>query len=123
MNSRAIICLAMLAASACSKPKPAQISFQKKEDIFTVAKGKQHVSTFKFENTGQDTLRLIGVDATCGCTTVDFDSLGIAPGSTSEIKVTYDSNIDTTSEVQKIVLVESNTIPKLTTLYLMGKIK
>jgi hypothetical protein len=123
MTERVIAALVTLALASCNNEKVAKIHFVETQDIFTIAKGALHTSTFKFENKGTDTLRIKSVDATCGCTKTEYDSVGIGPGDQGEIKVVYDSNLDKSNSVQKAVLVESNTTPKLTTLYLLGKIK
>lgn len=123
MNIRSILGILLVSMLSCKKKGEPNISFSETEKFFQVQKGDKHISTFEYQNSGNGILRISSVNATCGCTSIDFDSSGIGPGEHGEIKVTYDSNIDNIDQVQKAILVESNTVPRLTTLYLSGKIQ
>ncbi|MBI1306571.1 MAG: DUF1573 domain-containing protein [Bacteroidetes bacterium] len=70
----------------------ANIKFETTEHNFgTIKEGTQATYTFRFQNTGKDTLRLSSVQASCGCTTPKWTKDGIAKGQYGEITVTYNS--------------------------------
>ena len=45
---------------------------------------------FKFVNTGDEPVSILGAHASCGCTTPKYPREAIAPGDTASITVTYD---------------------------------
>lgn len=100
---------------------PTEISFEEMEyDFGTVKEGKQVKKTFKFKNTGDNTLILINVKGSCGCTVPeDWPKNPIEPGGTGEIKVVFDSQ-DRVGNVRKNVRVEANTNPSMSILTLTG---
>ncbi len=59
-----------------------------------IPQGKPVTHLFMVTNTGQDALTLENVQASCGCTTPEWDHKPIAPGSTSEIKVGYNAQAE-----------------------------
>ncbi|WP_412067382.1 DUF1573 domain-containing protein [Rubrivirga sp. IMCC43871] len=46
--------------------------------------------TFRFTNTGDAPLRLVAVEASCGCTTPSWTSAPVAPGGSGAVEVAYD---------------------------------
>jgi hypothetical protein len=75
-------------------------------DFGQVAKGSDVVCTFIVTNGGNEPLIISECAKTCGCTVPVCDKSPILPGGTSEIKVTYDSQIEGT--FNKTVKVISN---------------
>ena len=71
--------------------KGAIITFdEKSHDFGTIKEADGPVSySFKFENTGDEPLVIINVNASCGCTRPDYPKEPIRPGKKGEIKVTY----------------------------------
>lgn len=109
---------------ACNTHKnEARIDFKNDEVNFSITKGNSFSATFKFKNTGDDSLQIISANASCGCTKIDYIKEKIAPGTESEIKVNYDSKNESDSIVVKKVLIETNTKPLLHTLTLKGVVK
>jgi hypothetical protein len=56
-----------------------------------IPQGKPVTHIFEVVNNSASTLTLENVQASCGCTTPEWDQKPIAPGSTSEIKVGYNA--------------------------------
>jgi hypothetical protein len=68
------------------------IKFEKKVHNFGQMNEGQKVSTtFKFYNTGTDSVTLTEVKAGCGCTIPKWPKNAIAPGDSAEIMVTFNS--------------------------------
>jgi hypothetical protein len=74
---------------------------------------------FKFVNTGDEPVVVIGARATCGCTTPKFPTDPIAPGDTAAIDVTYNANGRPGRFIKK-VYVDTNTSPSRQTLTITG---
>ncbi len=77
---------------------------------------------FKFTNTGNAPLEILATSATCGCTRPSFPFLLIAPGKSDVIGVQYNS-VNKDGDQDPVVTIESNTIPKITTIKLFGTVK
>jgi Protein of unknown function (DUF1573) len=60
-------------------------------DYGTITEGADGSCTFTVTNTGDAPLIISKCEKTCGCTVPQCDPTPIAPGATSEIKVTYDT--------------------------------
>lgn len=60
-------------------------------DFGTIPQGKPVYHVFKITNTGTTPLKLDNVQATCGCTTPEWNKEAIAPGATEQIKVGYNA--------------------------------
>ena len=138
MNRAVILSMAFLALTACTSSEnadieerkveyaqfidnPTEISFDEMDYNFgTVTDGDMVNHTFKFKNTGDKNLILLGVTGSCGCTVPeDWPKHPIAPGETGEIKVVFNSS-GRVGNVQKNVSVEANTNPTVSKLTLLG---
>jgi archaellum component FlaG (FlaF/FlaG flagellin family) len=60
-------------------------------DFGKIPQGKPVYYTFEIVNTGKEPLKLDNVQASCGCTTPEWNREAIAPGSTDKIKVGYNA--------------------------------
>lgn len=75
---------------------------------------------FTFKNTGNAPLVLSKVEASCGCTNVEYKKAPIMPGQTGEISVTFDAEEE--GMFSKSVNVTANTTPSLTILKFKGEV-
>lgn len=74
--------------------KPASESIALKETEFDFGKipqGKPVTHVFEFTNTGVTSFSLDNVQASCGCTTPEWNKDVVAPGATSKITVGYNA--------------------------------
>jgi hypothetical protein len=60
-------------------------------DFGKIPQGKPVFTYFEVMNTGTEPLKLDNVQASCGCTTPEWNHEAIAPGSTAIIKVGYNA--------------------------------
>jgi hypothetical protein len=91
-------------------------------DFGTVKQGVMVKRTFRFTNTGADSLRISNVKVTCGCTVPEWPKEPIAPGGKGEIKVEFNT-ADKVGRQLRILRVVANTEPEETLLQLGGEIK
>jgi hypothetical protein len=107
--------------STCKYP---QISFaQMKYDFGKVRKGEKVTTAFHFKNTGLQPLKILQVQTTCGCTITEWSKKPIAPNTTGEISVVFDTTVkDMVGKQTKTVLVITNAKNKEVLLTLEGEI-
>ena len=75
-----------------SKPAVESISLKETEfDFGKIPQGKPVIHIFEFKNIGTTPFSLDNVQASCGCTTPEWNKDVIAPGATSKITVGYNA--------------------------------
>ncbi|MFK8037904.1 MAG: DUF1573 domain-containing protein [Crocinitomicaceae bacterium] len=103
--------------------KPTSMEFEEMVlDFGTVKDGEKVNHTFKFTNTGEESLILIDVKGSCGCTIPEnWPKHPILPGESSQIDVSFDSK-NRVGKVRKTVRIQANTDPSKTTLEIIGEV-
>ena len=102
--------------------KPTTVEFEELAyDFGTVKDGEPVNYVFKFTNTGSETLILLDVKGSCGCTVPVWPKEPILPGESSQIDVTFDSE-NRVGKVRKTVRIIANTEPSKTTLEITGEV-
>jgi hypothetical protein len=95
-------------AQELEKPLDARISFSERHfDFGFLPKGVHALHTYKIENKGKDTLRIIKVSPTCGCTSSPLDKSNIEPGGSSRLEMFFNS-AKYTGRVAKKISILSN---------------
>lgn len=89
-------------------------------DYGTIAQGGNGDCEFKFTNTGKTPLILSNVTASCGCTVPDWPRGPIAPGTSSSIKVKYNTAI--AGSFNKSITVNSNAATNPIVLQVKGNV-
>lgn len=103
--------------------KLAKIVFEQSDFEFdTIVEGTIVSHTFKFQNTGTNTLLITDAHATCGCTTPQWPKNPIPAGGKGEISVRFDSEGRRDAQL-KPIMVTANTNPQSTTIYLRGYVR
>lgn len=98
------------AAAAASVPedqKPEMSFVTKEHDFGRIKQGEKVRHNFKFTNTGKSPLVIASVQASCGCTTPNYPKTPVAPGTSGEITVEFDSSGKSGSQM-KTVTINSN---------------
>ena len=73
--------------------KTTVIEFEAKEFDFGTVTSGEHVShRFKFKNTGNQNLYITKVEASCGCTVVNYTKEAVLPGQESFVEIVFDSS-------------------------------
>ena len=75
---------------------------------------------FRFTNTGDEPLIIIGVRASCGCTAPRYTSDSVMPGETGLIEVQYDNS--RIGAFSKSITVTTNTDPQSHRLIIKGNV-
>ncbi|NNF58558.1 MAG: DUF1573 domain-containing protein [Rhodothermaceae bacterium] len=91
-------------------------------DFGAMAEGETPTHTFVFTNTGDQPVRLAAVRPSCGCTTPEYTTDPVAPGTQGEIVVAYNSQ-GRPGDFRKSIAVEAEGAePRLTTLRITGMV-
>ena len=84
------------------------ISFEEKEfDFGTIDNGTKVEHVFKFTNTGEVPLVIVGAKSSCGCTVPSYPKEPVAPGAVGELLVKF--NGTGKNQVSKTVTITANT--------------
>lgn len=96
-----------VAQQAISLTQGAEISFDKStHDYGQIEKSANGECVFVFTNTGNQPLKISNAKGSCGCTVPQWPREEIAPGSTGEIRVRYDTK--RVGVINKSVTIQSN---------------
>lgn len=87
----------------------------------TVKSGDVVEHVFTFTNTGTAPLVIEKAKSTCGCTVPQFPREPILPGESGEIAVKFNSK-NKSGRQRKPINITANTNPKLTTVYIDGRV-
>ena len=77
-------------------------------DFGKIAEGPRYFHTFFIKNTGKDTLKILKVMSSCGCTAALLSSKNIAPGDSAKLEVAFDSRGYAGVKILKHVYVLTN---------------
>ena len=76
-------------------------------DFGTIIEGEMVVCYFDYENAGKTDLVINSVEATCGCTTPDWNREPLKPGEKAHLKIVFDATGRSGAQ-RKVVTVSSN---------------
>lgn len=89
----AMFFVALLHAQQVAKPAAREVLVLKetKFDFGKIQQGKPVTHVFEVSNTGKESISLENVQASCGCTTPEWNRDPIAPGASKKITVGYNA--------------------------------
>jgi hypothetical protein len=94
-GSKTVLPASDLKSTTTPEAKKAEETLSLKEDVYDFGKipqGKPVTHIFEVTNTGKEELKIANVQASCGCTTPEWDKdKAIAPGGNSKITVGYNA--------------------------------
>ena len=109
----ALLTLASAIAGGCTTAtgSPGQIELSAREfDLGTVPNTGPATHVFQVRNVGRGELEITGVSTSCGCTTAEVEDRNLAPGETTDLRVTYDPQVHggETGKFLRVVYVRSD---------------
>ncbi len=108
LAAMSIALVALANAQELEKPLDAVIEFRERNFSFGfMPSGTQAMHTYIIENKGTDTLRIIKVSPTCGCTSAPLSKSNIEPGGTSRLDMFFNAK-KFTGQVNKEISILSN---------------
>ena len=98
------------------------VEFPEKEFKFgTITEGDKVTHIFQVKNTGSKPLIIANAWGSCGCTVPEYPKEPIAPGTTAEVKVTFNST-GKKGEQHKSVTMQMNTVSHNEEIFLSGEV-
>jgi hypothetical protein len=88
----------------------------------TIVEGERVLCYFSYENSGGIPLLIQSVEASCGCTIVDWNSDPLPPGEGEQLQVVFDSSGRSGIQI-KVVTVRSNASNERVELILRANVK
>lgn len=124
-NNRLTVLLVLIFLISCEKelPKIAKIQFNKEINFGVINTNDTIVKTFYLRNTSSNLLKIKQVKTGCGCTIAKLKDSIIKPNSKAEIMVQYVADNDQKGEINKSIVIDANTNPNFTVLYLKGRVE
>jgi hypothetical protein len=121
MRNSIFLLIFLLICSCNIKSKSiAEIELIKVKNFGTIKVGDTVNSTFYVKNTSEIPLKIINIKTSCGCTVAKIQDSIIARKSDSKIITQYIAESDDIGLIEKSIVVEANTNPVFTVLYLKG---
>lgn len=121
-NSIFIIIVLLLFSCKRDINNLASIQINKVENFGEIKVGDTINKTFYLKNLSENTLRIKGLKTSCGCTIAKIKDSLIEKDSGVSIITQYIAEPDDIGLIEKSIIIEANTEPNFTVLYLKGKV-
>lgn len=107
----------MLAAA-----QPQATWLERQHDFGVILEENGKVScTMRLVNTGTEPLLIVKAQAGCGCTGINYPEAPVEPGDTAQVAISYNPS-GRPGEFSKEVIIHTNTLPRRTTLEIVGNV-
>lgn len=100
----------------------AEIEIDKIQNFGTIKVGDTIKKTFYVKNLSENTLKIKNLKTSCGCTVAKIKDSLIEKGAGTSIIAQYIAEPDDVGLIEKSIIIEANTDPTFTVLYLKGKV-
>ncbi|WP_396190828.1 DUF1573 domain-containing protein [Flavobacterium sp.] len=116
--------IATLIASCAKKNQEfAELTFTNEINFGKIKVNDTVNKKFKLKNTSNTILKIKDIKTSCGCTVAKLKDSVVNPNDYAEIDVEYISDKDDVGNISKSIIVDANTKPNFTVLYLKGKVE
>lgn len=125
MKGKLILLFCGVLIFSCNKKQKnsfAIISCQKNINFGSIKKEDTLKTAFILKNTSTVDLKIKNIKTSCGCTVPNLKDSIVKPGYKCNLEVTLIPPKEAEGEVQKSIVIDANTEPNFTVLYLKGKI-
>nr|WP_322551563.1 DUF1573 domain-containing protein [Flavobacterium sp. LB-N7T] len=92
------------------------------QNFGTIKVGDTIKKTFFVKNLSENTLKIKNLKTSCGCTVAKIKDSLIEKGAGTSIIAQYIAEPDDVGLIEKSIIIEANTDPTFTVLYLKGKV-
>jgi hypothetical protein len=119
-----IFIILLLLFFSCNKKTNnlAEIEINKVQNFGDIKVGDTVKKTFYIKNLSKNTLIIKDLKTSCGCTVVKIKDSLIEKGTGTNIITQYIAEPDDIGLIEKSIIIEANTDPTFTVLYLKGKV-
>jgi PBP1b-binding outer membrane lipoprotein LpoB len=123
MKNNLILIITAFFFISCSNEKTSKIEYKKNIDFGSVNIGDTVIKTFSLKNVSTNQLKISQIKTSCGCTLAILKDSLIDENKSAEISVEFIANKDKKGKIKNSIVVEANTDPVFTVLYLTGIVK
>lgn len=125
MKNNIIMFLLFSILISCSQDRKANASIEvdKEVNIGNVKLFDTISKTIELSNTSNVDLRIKQIKTSCGCTIVSLKDSTLKPRETTEVKIQFVADSENIGIIKKSVVIEANTNPNFTVVYLNGLVK
>ena len=121
-NSIYLLIITIICSCNIKSKRIAEIEIIRVQNFDTIKVGDTVRSIFKFKNTSEIPLKINNVKTSCGCTVAKIQDSILEPNSESKINTQYIAQSDDVGLIEKSIVIEANTNPVFTVLYLKGNV-
>lgn len=122
-NNIFLFAIILIFASCTQKDNAiAKIEVDKTQNFNTIKAGDTISKTYVIKNVSDNNLEIKQVKSSCGCTIAKIKDSIVEGGSSTKIVATYTADKDVEGRVKKSIVIDANTSPRFTVLYLEGKV-
>ncbi|KAF2519002.1 DUF1573 domain-containing protein [Flavobacterium salilacus subsp. salilacus] len=121
-NNILLFVITIMFLSCDKKTEFATIEFEKEIDFGTISSKDTVIKIFKIYNTSEIPLKISEIGTSCGCTGAILSDSIVKKGNYAEIEVSYHPKKEETGSVSNSIVIEANTNPPYTALYLKGNV-
>ncbi len=114
------ILVTLFIISCNKKTNIVDIEFTKEVSFDTIKVGDTISKYFEIKNKSSTQLKIKNLKTSCGCTLAKLKDSIIGKNSSTKIKVTFTAEEDNIGVVNKSIILDSNTKPNFTVMYLKG---
>jgi len=118
-----VLMLLVLSASKVFAAGPQIVVDENDINFGSIAQGEKVERVFQFSNAGDDLLRIERVKSSCGCTAALLANRDLEPGTTGEVRATFDSTRFQGLVVKTIYLYTNDPMHKVVQLHLRGEVR
>lgn len=125
MKNKLIFFLLINTLISCTKNKTdlAKIEFIKEINFGKIKNGDTVYKTIKIKNTSNNVLKIRQVKTSCGCTVAKINDSLLEKNQIAEIKIKFNTDNVKKGRIRKSIIIDANTYPNFTVLYLNGIIE
>lgn len=98
----------------------ATIKYTKEIDFGTIHSQDTVTKTFKIKNISENSLKINQIKTSCGCTVAKVNDSIVKKNESTDIIVQFIADNDKIGKINKSVVIDANTNPNFTVLYLKG---
>ncbi len=123
MKNNLILTITAFIFISCNIEKTSKIEYEKNIDFGSINIGDTVIKTFSLKNISTNQLKISQIKTSCGCTLAMLKDSLIDENKSALISVEFIADKDKIGKIKNSIVVEANTDPVYTVLYLTGTVK
>lgn len=124
MKNKIYLLIILTLIISCKKEDAdvAKIEFIKEQEFGKIKVGDTIIKLYEIKNISSNVLKIKNIQTSCGCTVAKLKDSIINQNSSTQIKATFIARKDNIGLMNKSIVMDANTIPNFTVMYLKGEV-